>query len=210
MNPDDYNRQDIAQITRMAMAEIAGPRGPKEPHGLHIRFRCPMDGSTDTQAIQGVLDALISSYEIDGKRVPVVEHSSLLRRYRIGPYPKVRDELIPISGLLFLLGLSVFFMVPGLAAFPLGFLFLASSALTLWLYRDSKKRLVDNLKRWEERRFDVMRKWHCHQCGNSFLPDLQTLEDEETDSSPSFLEQDPSAGSAIENVSPLHPNSTTH
>lgn len=83
MNSNDQDKEYVENLAGIALNAVLKKGQPKESPGLDKRFRCPKDGSTNTQAIQEILDASITSMEINGKTVTAVVDSPLLKRYRL-------------------------------------------------------------------------------------------------------------------------------
>lgn len=206
MNSNDQDRDYVENLAGIALNAVLKKGRPKESPGLDKRFRCPKDGSTNTQAIQEILDASITSMEINGKTVTAVVGSPLLKRYRIGTRPRVRYEFVPLSALFFLLIFVALGMWNGSTAVFQAIIALTSSIFTFMLFWGSKKSLPDEIKKWEERKFTAENKWHCHQCGKPFLPKPPMGEADPPESGESSLEPSEDSSPAAENVRPLVPN----
>lgn len=209
MSSDDQDREYLENLTAMALGAAMKKGMPKESPGLDKRFRCPKDGSTNTQAIREILDASITSMEINGKTVTAVVDSPLLKRYRIGPRPRIRYEFIPISLLFFLLTFVALGMWHGSMAVVQAIFALACAIVTFMVFLGSKQSLDDEIRKWEERKFIAENMWHCHQCGKPFLPKPPSEKVDPSGSTESGREDFADPSPSPENVSPLvpHPSS---
>lgn len=207
MSSDDQDQKQIKNLTAMALNEAMKKGPPKESPGLDKRFRCPNDGSTNTQAVQEILDASSTSIEINGKSVSATVDSPLLRKYRIGPRPRVRYEFIPLSVFFFLLVFAAFGMWGGALAVLQAVVMLASSAFTFMIFWQSKTQLPAEVAKQAERKYTAENMWHCHQCGKPFLPKPPLKEVDPSDSQEPAPEQCQELSPTAENVSPLVPGS---
>lgn len=207
MSSNDQDEEYLGNLAGIALNAVLKKGMPKESPGLNKRFRCPKDGSTNTQAIQEILDASITSMEISGKTVTAVVDSPLLKRYRFGPRPRVRYEFIPLSVLFFLLVFVAFGMWNGPMAVVQAIVALASSVFTFMLFWGSRQSLPDENRKWEERKFTAGNLWHCHQCGKPFLPKPPSEKADPPESAESGLEPSQDLSPSAKNVRPLVSNS---
>lgn len=203
MTAHDPEKEHIESLTAMAIGFAMKTGAPKESPGLDRRFRCPSDGSTNTQAIQEILDASVTSLEINGKQVSAVVDTPLLKRYRIGPRPRIRYEFLLLSMFFLSLVLLPFGMWNGSMVLLQAVVMLVSSAITFIIFWLSKRQLPDEIAKRAEREYTAKNKWHCHQCGRPFLPkppNIGPFSSELQELEPVQFEE---PSSTAENVSPL-------